>query len=93
MRDYVESDFKVITNQRKIGNPEILFSFESKDGRILANFFWLPDNVQMRILVDDNSFTIGYPFSNKRGMGIKPKHKTILRTLILHLRRRGVKHA
>lgn len=78
-------DFKVVTETR---DPRIPYIFESKDGSIEANFFWMPNDVEVRGLVGDTgTLHFKYPMLNYRGQGTLPKPTAILDSIIRAINR------
>ena len=73
-------------------DERIPFMFESKDGNVQANFFWEPDNVQLRGLYGDadggGTIGIAYPMANYRGGGLLKdvKEEKILNSLVKRLK-------
>jgi len=91
--NYKPEDFKILKGVEQTGDIRMPYKFVSKDGKIEANFFWLPSDVQMRYIIWEKglivgSRTIAYPFANHRGGGVLPKDPSkILNSLILSLKR------
>jgi len=84
---YEAKDFKTITNT---GDQRIPFGFTTKcrcrKPWISANFFWIPDNVTLRIIGESiECQEIAYPFVNHHGQGQMPKPEEILASLIHRL--------
>lgn len=71
-RSYEISDFKIIhSSKMTFPDKRIPFILESKDGNIQANFFWEPNNVELRALYGEHgTVNIAYPFANWRGGGV-----------------------
>ena len=88
-RAYNPSDFKTIKGTKKTMDPRIPFMFESKDGNVQTNFFWQPDNVELRGLYGDSgTIHIVYPMANYRGDGLLKdvKEEKILNSLVKRLK-------
>ena len=88
-RDYKPSDFKIIKGVKKTMDPRIPFMFESKDGNVQTNFFWKPDNVELRGLYGESgTIHIVYPMANYRGGGVlsSVKEERILDSLVRRLK-------
>jgi len=96
-RDYKPSDFKIIHSSKMLfPDKRIPFMFESKDGNVQANFFWEPNNVELRGLYGDvdgdvdggGTIGIAYPFANYRGGGVfsSIKEERILDSLVKRLK-------
>ncbi|MCK4349099.1 MAG: hypothetical protein KAW47_10830 [Thermoplasmatales archaeon] len=92
-RDYKPSDFKIIHSSKMVlPDKRIPFMFKSKDGNVEANFFWEPNNVELRGLYGyaDGGGTIGiaYPFANYRSGGVLSdvRKERILGSLIKRLK-------
>jgi len=88
-REYKPSDFKIIKETKKTRDPRIPFMFESKDGNVQTNFFWEPDNVELRGLYGDSgTIHIAYPFGNYRGGGLLKdvKEEKVLNSVIRRLK-------
>ena len=88
-RDYTPSDFKIIKAIKKTRDPRIPFMFESKDRNVQANFFWKPDNVELRGLYGElGTIHIRYPMANYRGGGVLKdvKEESILNSLVKRLK-------
>jgi hypothetical protein len=84
---YNPEDFKII---KKTGDERIPYSFRSKDGKVDANVFWEPKDVQMRAILMDKRgkitgrITAGYPFSYT--ISGPPKPEVFLKSLIRQLK-------
>lgn len=62
---YKETDFTVLKGYEKTGDKRIAYQFNSKDGKITANFFFEPGNVQTRgLILDKDVLHIIYPLTN-----------------------------
>jgi hypothetical protein len=62
-KEYKANDFKVILGIDKTGDVRVPFRFESKDGKVQANFFWEQGNVELRAIVGETGLLhIAYPF-------------------------------
>lgn len=89
---YKEEDFTILTGD-DTGDSRIAYLFESSDGKIQANFFFLPGNVQTRGLIFEGGdpevcFDITYPYVNPVGNPQEvPEPDKILRTVIRKLKR------
>lgn len=86
---YKIKDFEILSGE-DTGDKRIAYVFNSKDGKITANFFFIPKDVQTRGLIFKNReivecFHIGYPFANYDGMSKLPKAEEILKTIINRL--------
>ena len=86
---YKIKDFEILSGD-DTGDKRIAYVFNSKDGKITANFFFIPKDVQTRGLIWKNGsivkcFHIGYPFANYDGLSNLPKAEEILRTIINRL--------
>ena len=89
-RAYTSSDFR-IKKYPKYPFPDkrVPFMLMSKDGNVEANFFWEPDNVELRGLYGDSgTIHIAYPFGNYRGGGLLKdvKEEKVLNSVIRRLK-------
>lgn len=88
---YTMADFKIAQGTARTGDKRIPFMFTSKDGKVQANFFWEPDNVEVRGIIFNGSIVnIAYPFANRHGCGTLPKPSAILTSIIRRLREMDV---
>lgn len=92
-RPYKSLDFKIIPREKTWApDKRIPFELHSKDGNVQANFFWEPDNVQLRGLYGDanagGTIHIVYPMANYRGGGLLKdvKEEKILNSLVKRLK-------
>jgi len=92
-RAYNSSDFEI----KKYPNytfpdKRVPFMLVSKDGNVEANFFWEPNNVELRGLYGDadggGTIGIAYPFGNYRGGGVLKdvKEEKVLNSLVKRLK-------
>ena len=82
-------DFRIVKGVKRTHDPSIPFMFNSKDGNVTANFFWIPDDVQLRGLYGEHgTIHIGYPFANYRGGGVLSdvKPERVLNSLVRRLK-------
>jgi len=86
-KQYTEQDFIIKTGLKETHDKRIPFIFRSKDDEIEANFFWIPNDVQLRYMFFSgyDCYKLGYPFANPNGTGILPDKKIILRSFLRHL--------
>lgn len=86
--DYKPEDFNVIRG-KDTGDPRIPFAFESKDGKISANFFWYNEGVFLRSMVGDTGILeIRYPLVHSSNSGYNlPPFQKVLHGLIVALKR------
>lgn len=83
MAKYKSSDFTILSGE-KTGDSRIAYVFNSKDGRVRANLFWQPRDVQLRGLIGETgTIHIGFPFAG--GRGPPPTHYRFLLPLINRL--------
>lgn len=89
---YTEKDFTVLSGE-ETGDLNISYVFNSNDGKIVANFFFTPGNVQIRGLIwnkgnIEHTFLIEYPLANPLHNPMElPDPQKILRTVINKLKR------
>jgi len=89
---YKKEDFNILSGDNT-GDIRIAYVFESKDGKVTANFFFEPGNVQVRGLISGKGDIIGtihivYPLLNPVGDPRKlPDASEILNSIISKLKR------
>jgi hypothetical protein len=82
-KEYKADDFEVILDTDKTGDARVPFRFESKDGKVQANFFWEQGNVELRAIVGETGLVhIAYPFAYSSTL---PDPRRILASLLNHL--------
>jgi hypothetical protein len=86
---YRIKDFDILSGE-DTGDKRIAYVFKSKDGKVSANFFFTPRNVETRGLIWKNgdiisTIHITYPFANYDGTHKLPRAEAILKTIIKRL--------
>jgi hypothetical protein len=85
---YKEKDFKILFGAETY-DSRIPYVFHSKNGKIHANFFYVPGNCEVRGLVGKTgTLHLVYPLLNKKGdFRPVPSASKILRSIIKALKR------
>jgi len=86
--NYSEKDFEILSGIETDDN-RITYTFNSKDGKIHANFLYVPGSCEVRGLVGKTGILhLVYPLLNKKGdfRPVPPANK-ILKSIITALKR------